>query len=96
MRNSNSLKQTIWIRVFDINFHQFSMIFIKFFKKKSKFCDHVENLWQGETRATEFSQTSRLHHVNLHAFISWETHSHLNPTAGSRAMITFVPWPAQK
>ena len=32
MRNSNSLKQTIWIRVFDMNFHQFSMIFIKCFK----------------------------------------------------------------
>ena len=37
MRNSNSLKQTMWIGVFDINFHQFSMIFIKFFKNFQNF-----------------------------------------------------------
>ena len=42
MRNSNSLKQTIWIPIFYTDFHEFSMIFKKLFQKFSKFCDHAK------------------------------------------------------
>ena len=62
----------------------------------SKIFNFFSNLETVITLATEFSQTSRLHDLKLHAFISWETNSHLNPTIGSRALITFVPPIAQK